>query len=298
MTAWMLLAGAGFGLGLTLLARGLFPPKPTLAQALADLNRAPAPVRILSADDGGWAARFGGPLVGLLQSWNLPGEKVARDLQVLERSARRHLAEKAVAALAGLLLPLVLTAVLAVAGVVLPWSVPAWGALACAAAGFFVPDLTVKSEATARRMEFRHAFTAFIDLVVIGLSGGAGVEAALDQAARIGEGWSFTAIRKALDAARLSRVAPWTTLGQLGVELDVPVLEEIAASLTLAGVEGAKIRTSLSAKAAALRAHALSDADADAQQATERMALPVVQMFAGFLVFIAYPALAHALGAL
>ncbi|GAA2001415.1 type II secretion system F family protein [Catenulispora subtropica] len=294
----MLLAGAGFGLGLTLLARGLFPPKPTLAQALADLNRAPAPVRILSADDGGWAARFGGPLVGLLQSWNLPGEKVARDLQVLERSARRHLAEKAVAALAGLLLPLVLTAVLAVAGVVLPWSVPAWGALACAAAGFFVPDLTVKSEATARRMEFRHAFTAFIDLVVIGLSGGAGVEAALDQAARIGEGWSFTAIRKALDAARLSRVAPWTTLGQLGVELDVPVLEEIAASLTLAGVEGAKIRTSLSAKAAALRAHALSDADADAQQATERMALPVVQMFAGFLVFIAYPALAHALGAL
>jgi len=28
------------------------------------------------------------------------------------------------------------------------------------------------------------------------------------------------------------------------------------------------------------------------------MALPVVQMFAGFLVFIAYPALAHALGAL
>jgi len=55
--------------------------------------------------DGGWAARFGGPLVGLLESWNLPGEKVARDLQVLERSARRHLAEKAVAALAGLLAP-------------------------------------------------------------------------------------------------------------------------------------------------------------------------------------------------
>jgi len=106
------------------------------------------------------------------------------------------------------------------------------------------------------------------------------------------------AIRKALDAARLSRVAPWTTLGQLGVELDVPVLEEIAASLTLAGVEGAKIKASLSAKAAALRAHALSDADAAAQQATERMSLPVVQMFAGFLIFIAYPALAHALGAL
>ncbi|NUP46286.1 MAG: secretion system protein [Catenulispora sp.] len=298
MTAWMLLAGAAFGVGLTMLARGLFPPKPTLAQALADLNRAPAPVRILAADDGGWAARFGGPLVGLLESWNLPGEKVAKDLQVLERSARRHLAEKAVAALAGLLLPLVLSLVLAAAGVVLPWTVPAWGAIACAAAGFFVPDLTVKSDAAARRADFQLAFTSYVDLVGIGLSGGAGIEAALDQAAKIGEGWSFTAIRKALDAARLSRVAPWTTLGQLGAELDVPVLQETAASLSLAGVEGAKVKASLLAKAAALRAHALSDADAAAQQATERMSLPVVQMFAGFLVFIAYPALAHALGAL
>lgn len=298
MSALMLLAGAGFGLGLALMARGLFPPKPTLAQALADLNKAPAPPRILSADDGGWAARAGAPLVGLLQSWNLPGEKVAKDLQVLERAPRRHLAEKAVAALAGLLLLPLLTIALAAAGVALPWTIPAWGSLACAAAGFFVPDLNVRAEAAARRMEFRHAFTAFLDLVVISLSGGAGVEAALEQAARVGEGWSFTAIRKALDAARLSRVAPWTTLGQLGVELDVPALNELASSLTLAGAEGAKVRASLSSKAAALRTHALSDADAAAQQATERMSLPVVQMFAGFLVFIAYPALCHALGAL
>ncbi|WP_370382191.1 type II secretion system F family protein [Catenulispora sp. GAS73] len=294
----MLLAGAGFGVGLTLLARGLFPPKLTLAQALAELNRAPAPVRILAADEGGWAARVGAPLVGLLQSWNLPGAKVAKDLQVLERSPRRHLAEKAVAALAGLLLLPVLTVALAAAGVVLPWTIPAWGSIAVAAAGFFVPDLNVRSEAAARRAAFRTALGSFLDLTVIGLSGGAGVEAALEQAAQVGDGWSFAAIRKALDAARLSRVAPWVTLGQLGTELDVPVLGELAASLALAGSEGAKVRASLLAKAQALRAHALSDADAAAQQATERMSLPIVQMFAGFLVFIAYPALCHALGAL
>ena len=298
MTALMLLAGAGFGTGIALLLRGAFPPQPTLAQALASLNTAPAPGRILEADEGGWAARLGAPMAGLLAAWNLPGAKIAQDLAILERGTRRHLAEKAVLALGGLLLLPALATVLAVLGTDLPWRVPAWGALAMAAAGFFLPDLNVKAEASARRQEFRHAFTSFLDLVVISLSGGAGIEAALEQAARTGEGWAFGAIRRALSAARLSRVPPWTTLAQLGTELDIPALSELAASLSLAGSEGAKVRASLTAKAAALRAHALSDADAAAQQATERMSLPVVAMFAGFLVFIAYPALAHITGAL
>lgn len=156
----------------------------------------------------------------------------------------------------------------------------------------------MKSEAHARRDEFRHALTAYLDLVVIALSSGAGVEAALAEAARTGEGWSFSAIRRALAAARLSRTAPWTTLRQLGDELEVPVLQEIAATMELAGSEGAKVRASLASKAQSLRAQALADADAASQQATERMSLPVICMFAGFMLFIAYPALSHAMSAL
>jgi Flp pilus assembly protein TadB len=294
----MILFGAAFGLGLALILRWAFPPAPTLAEALDALNRPPVKTSILTAEADGWASRLGAPMARFLAGANLPGAKISRDLIVLERAPQRHLAEKAVLAAGGLLFTPFIFTVLALLGTHLPWAVPVWGALGLAAAGFYLPDLSVKAEAQARRTEFRHALTAYLDLVVISLSGGAGIEAALAEAARAGDGWSFSAIRRALSAARLSRTAPWTTLRQLGDELDVPTLQELAATMALAGSEGAKVRASLASKAQSLRAQALADADAASQQATERMSLPVIAMFGGFLVFIAYPALAHVMTAL
>jgi hypothetical protein len=75
-------------------------------------------------------------------------------------------------------------------------------------------------------------------------------------------------------------------------------LSELAASVSLAGTEGAKVRASLAAKAAALRTHQITDAEADAQAATERMSLPVMALFLGFLVFIGFPALTQVLNGL
>ena len=72
-------------------------------------------------------------------------------------------------------------------------------------------------------------------------------------------------------------------------------LSELAASVALAGAEGAKVRASLAAKATSIRSHALADAQADAEAMSERMSLPVVVLFAGFLLFVGYPALAHVL---
>ena len=51
------------------------------------------------------------------------------------------------------------------------------------------------------------------------------------------------------------------------------------------------MRESLAAKAKSLRDHELSDAEAEAQSATERMALPVVLLFLGFLILIGFPAI-------
>jgi uncharacterized membrane protein len=72
----------------------------------------------------------------------------------------------------------------------------------------------------------------------------------------------------------------------------------LAASVSLAGSEGAKIRASLAAKAHALRARQLADAEAHAQSATERMSLPVVLLFGAFLLFLGYPATVNVLGGL
>ena len=294
-----LLEGAGAGRGLWLVVRGLFPPRPSLADALAQLRRLPQPTAVLGEDDpGGFAARLGRPAAGALTragaGWLVPAA-LRRDLAVLGRQPERHLAEKIALGLVGLLFAPVVAALLALGGGGLPVVVPVWGALVLMVAGFFVPDLGVHAEATRRRRDFRHALSSFLDLVVIALAGGGGVETALGDAAGVGEGWAFAALRRALDQARLARETPWAALGRLGTELGVTELSELAASVALAGTEGAKVRASLAAKATSLRTHALAEAETADQAATERMSLPVVLLFAGFLFFLGFPAVERVL---
>jgi hypothetical protein len=69
----------------------------------------------------------------------------------------------------------------------------------------------------------------------------------------------------------------------------------LAASVSLAGTEGAKVRASLAAKAGSLRTHELAEAETEDQAATERMSLPVVLLLAGFLLFIGFPAVERVL---
>jgi tight adherence protein C len=70
-------------------------------------------------------------------------------------------------------------------------------------------------------------------------------------------------------------------------------LEELAAAVGLAGAEGARIRLTLAAKAKSIRQHDLAEAESDANAVTERLFLPGVFLLVGFLVFIAYPAVAR-----
>ena len=91
-----LVCGAGVGTGLFLIARGLYPPRPSLAQALAQLRRLPDPTPVLSSEAaGGYAARVGRPAARALTrsgaGWLIPAT-VRRDLAVLGRSPERHLA--------------------------------------------------------------------------------------------------------------------------------------------------------------------------------------------------------------
>lgn len=290
--------GAGLGIGLWALAVYLFPPRPPLGGVLARATMPPHPIPILATDDTGWATRLGRPAVVPLRALGLPGPRLTRDLAIIGRAAPTHLAEKATLAVAGLLLPALLTAILTVAGLGPGFEFPIITGLVLAAVGFVAPDMQARSEAATLRGGFRHALSAYLDLVWIALAGGAGVDTALGDSVTIGRGWAFDQIRRALDTARLTRATPWTTLGRLGEELDVTELAELAASISLAGTEGAKVRTSLAAKATALRTRQITEAEADAQAATERMSLPVMLLFLGFLAFIAYPALTQVLNGL
>ena len=293
-----LLLGGGLGAGLLAITAGLAPRRPGLAGALAALTQPAAAAPAAPATAGGWAARLGRPAAGVLAGLGLPTPGVRRDLALLGRPPDQLLAEQATTALAGLLAVPALAGVLAAGGLLLPWQMPAAGALLLAAAGFAFPALAAHAEAGRRRAEFRAALAAYLDLIVISLAGGAGIEAALTYSAAAGHGWAFTRLRGALQAAQLTRRPPWQLLGQLGDDLGLSELSELAASVTLAGTEGARVRASLAAKAAGLRARQLADAETAAQAATERMSLPLVLLFAGFLLLIGYPAVVHVLTSL
>ncbi len=197
-----------------------------------------------------------------------------------------------------LLLPAAATTAFAVAGIRLSFAVPVVASLALGTFGFAAPELSVRSEAAKYRAACRHALGCFLDLIVVSLAGGAGVDQSLDDAASVGNGRAYTELRYALAEARLARVPPWDTLAALGRRVGVSELDELAASVSLAGTEGARVRASMRSRAAALRSRQLTDAEADTAAATERMSLPIVVLFAGFLVFIGFPALAAVFGGL
>ena len=289
--------GAGLGVGLWALAVWLFPPRPALGVVLTRVHPAPAaaPAPVLTAGDTGWAARVGRAATAPLQALGLPGQRLARDLAALQRPVAAHLMWKATLAVAGLLAPMLLHLMLVLAGLPRGVEVPVIAGLGLAIAGFLAPDLRVRSDAERLRTGFRHALSAYLDLVCIALAGGAGLDSALNDSAATGDGWAFTRIRHALATARMTRTTPWAALRQLGEDLGVTELAELAASVSLAGTEGATVRTSLTAKAAALRTHQITDAEGQAQAATERMSLPVMALFLGFLAFITYPALTQVL---
>jgi tight adherence protein C len=61
----------------------------------------------------------------------------------------------------------------------------------------------------------------------------------------------------------------------------------------LAGSEGARVRSTLAAKAASIRRHDLSDAESEANTLTERLFVPGALLLVGFLLFVGYPAVAR-----
>lgn len=157
--------------------------------------------------------------------------------------------------------------------------------------GYVIPAIQVRNEARVERRRFRTSLSAYLDLVSIMLAGGAGIETALHSAARVGDGPTFDAISDALDLARTSRMSPWDTLAETGRRIGVNELPELAATVRLGGEHGARMTASLVAKASSLRSRELAEVEARANEATEKMGLPMVLLFLGFLVLLGYPAM-------
>jgi tight adherence protein C len=290
-----LMLGALVGLGAIASWRLLFPSPPPLQAAIDRLQRRNQLVRITAADQGDGISEFLGRTVGaslgrIMRNLGLRLDSLEPDLRLVGRSLDQHLAQKVVLAFFGLALPAVVAGVWTVAGYSVPLTFPAGVGAVLGVFFFFAPDISLRSETEERRKAFKQALGSFLDLVVISLAGGTGVESALRDAAGVGRGWAFAQLRNALEVTALTGETPWAALARLGEEVGVTELVELSATVSLAGTEGARVRDSLAVKAASLRDHALAEAEAEAQSTTEKMALPVVLLFLGFLILIGYPA--------
>ena len=280
--------GAMIGLGLAVALWGLFPPREPLHIRLSDLGQ-PSDLTNRSKTLRERIGRAAAQAFGRLAT---RGQRLERDLRAVGQSPEALALAKLGMLILGMGLPV---GVWIVTWLARAWVSPGLVVLASVITGglfFFVPDLSLRERARKRRGELRNHLSTYLDLVGLHLSGGTGIERALADAADQGTAWGFAEIQRTLRQAQLANEPPWTALARLGGELGSPELEELAAWLMLAGTSGSRVRSSLHIKARGLRERALSEAETEAQQATEHMSLPVVLMFSGFLGLIGYPAIA------
>jgi len=217
-------------------------------------------------------------------------------LAVTGGSAERLAATVVVAGAAGLLGPPVLWLAALPAGSSIPAGVPIVVGLLAAPVCAGMPLLTLAERAKDRRRHFRAVVGSTVDLVVLSLAGGMGIEGALLAATQLSPDWASRQMSRVLLQARDSGQSPWHALGRLGGRMGVPELEELASSLQLAGTEGAKIRQALTARAVSLRRHEQAEAESAANAMTERLFLPGALLLIGFLFFVGYPAFSRILG--
>ncbi|WP_432887908.1 type II secretion system F family protein [Kribbella sp. CA-245084] len=301
----IMLCGAVVGAGLLLVIRLVdrSAPEGTLALLQLDADRRRFRQEVsLTADRRHEAEslrmrRLGATLRRELEARGvqLPAS-VRADLGVTGRSLETHLASTLTAGVAGFFVPILLLAPITVLAGGIPVVVPIWLSLLGVIFGSLLPTAQLRSVAADRRRDFRHVVSSFLDLVAMNLAGGRGVPEALSSAAGISDGWAFVRIRDTLETARLQGITPWAALGELGDELSIDELRDLSTALALVAEDGAKVRESLTARAVSMRRRELAETEGRAETRSQSMLMAQMLLGVGFLLFLAYPAVARVMG--
>lgn len=296
MTPIVLLGGL-LGVGLTCIVMGARKQSQGLAAVVAKYD----PARYQDTTQGSAVSRRP-PLIragsALTTAASRLGHPLMRteDLMVLGRTEEEQLAKTATAAIllgiiSGLIIGLISRLV-----VHLPFLAVPLGAGGGLIVGALLSGADLRRAATRERDRFNHALGCWLELVALAQAGGMGIEGALQASCSISSDRSFLLLSSALEQSQLASITPWQALGRLGREVGISQLVELASTLSLAGNEGARIRTSLVAKSASLRQRQMSKAEGEANSTTERLFLPSIVLMLAFMVFLMYPAavrLAH-----
>lgn len=286
----MMFLGAGVGMGAILFAQALRPSGQPINEVF-DTVAAPGQGYTATAVSAETARQRWAKVGMQLAAITNDEAQLSKDLAVTDSSLEQHGLVKASAPALTLIGIYLAWLLLAAAGIGLNPFVTTVVALCAALVAFVLPDVRLRARASERRVAFRHALSAYLDLVTIIMSGGGGLLTALQASADSGDGWAFAEIRGALDRARLSNRTPWSQLGVLGERFDIPELRDLVATAELAGSEGSRITESVSTKSDVLRARLQAEVEQASESLTEQMLIPVglllvaLFLFLGFAVF-------------
>lgn len=284
--------GALIGVGLVCLSAAFIRPRPALGPALNRLSGARITTPTLEQADGqphtsSLTTRLGARVERAL------GHRVGfgapeRDLALLERTHASYYGEKAAYATAALLLVPTLVALSLLTGWTFPM-IPAVICLPLAVAGWFLPDLEIKSKAAEARQEWRYFIVAYLQLVAIKRASGGAPTDTVMSAAQISDSWVMLQVRRALVKARWAGQQPWDAFTDLAETIGVQEISEVGDIMRMAAEQGSQVVEQLLARSNTLMHRLLTEEEADAKSRTERMALPITSLVIVLMITILLP---------
>lgn len=288
-----LILGAALAVGLVRLLHLALPPPSDLAadvgrweaaRALATHRRRTAGPesrrRAALADTLAWRIRSSHPT---------QGAAFDADLAITETSWEAWLTKTLTLTVTGLLAPPGLALVGRAAGLSSPVSLAVLIGIALAVlmVGLSVGD--IRAAARRQREDFRRGLSIYLDLVAMGMEAGRGHAEAMPASAEIGTGRVFTEIRDAIEGARYTGITAWEALGRLGEKYRIPELVDLRGTMALAHDDGAKVKSTLVARAESMRQARLTDALARANTSTDAMRNLIVVMAMVVVVYEIVP---------
>lgn len=251
--------------------------------AVRDLEAAQTQERI----PAGYLAGLGVRLENWLAAKNLATPDV--DLALIEWTRGRYLLTRlALSAIALLAAPL-FVAMVTIGGGHIPYAVPQAASVFLALGVWYGTGVWVKGQAEQRRYEMREALVSFLTILALFKASGEAMSTALQQASKVSDAWTFRRIEARLSASFRAGASPQDGLEQLGKDLGIDELTDVAEITATANLEGAAVFTTLLARADALRNEMQAESEANASADSVRLGIPKALLVMTGVAFMMYP---------
>lgn len=213
------------------------------------------------------------------------------DLRVMGVSRGTFLLSRIGAAAAGLVVGPVYMMVFSVVGLSLPFAVTGLFGIGMAAVAWVILGAAIHDQAQKRRRAMRYALVGFLTLVALHRAANKSMGQALDRAAQSSDTWAYRTIARRMQVAVRGGSNEWAGLQELGAELGIDELSDIADIADLGGNAGASVYSTLMARAQSLSRELQIGEEEEATAASSRLAVPKVLLTVTMAAFLLFPAL-------